>query len=323
MWEQFLQWLAENGTEFINHLLSPLFHGVDLFYALGMYILESSLNIVVQMLTVSPYSGEWGIVYQNIVSSFGTAVSLVGTGVLVLVWMIGFLKNSSDYDHKDTMSTMFFQLARFFVPLALINSYQWIVSIFIQLFNDIIVQLPSSVTNVEVSLGYRELVWEFTDIQTGLDTIFTNGEYIVRTFTDNLGNPITSIINAILVIVIFVLCCSTSIKLIIAGITRMFKLYSIIIMAPLSLALFGSKETENMAVRYLTYLAKFALEAVMILAMIYIFALYRTNLPNLLDDIAPVFDLMPNLSVHLKAILDISILSALISGVDQLTDRIF
>lgn len=247
---------------------------------------EKLIGYCYKTLTVSPFdfgsSGKdkVGIISQLLSKSEATIIG-VGTGLLLLVWVVGVLREGgnliSDRAHPYAIIA---HIVRFFICEGLIAGYMFIVRSIFDLFTlattavigkDATYGLvdPTSTTLQEFFKSCKALDASGLDAKAFLVTLFpTVGLADVLTGNTSLTDALLIDVLAIIYL-IAVIACGIVIFMKVYG--RYFRILVAIVVTPIGVAFFGSSHTEQNARKFLFYLLKQGAEGLVIALDLLIF----------------------------------------------------
>lgn len=216
----------------------------------GYNVWEKCCSITVNYLKVSPVSGggnAWSIVTGSIFSiSMGIAASLS-----ILFFVIGWLNESIDVRNNFSLENMFRFFVRYVITASLIvNSLALVQGVV-----DCSTALVSTVNVSEGSMKADKVENVFNDLQKTMEDDNATG-------TEWLGTGIISMIAGLFGGIVILVC---GVQLILAVLSRLFKMYLCIPFGPVALSSFAGGHTlSQTGISWIRTLFAYALEAVVI-----------------------------------------------------------
>ena len=216
----------------------------------GYSVWEKCCKITTDYLQVSPVSGggnAWAIVTGNLFNiSMGIAASLS-----ILFFVIGWLNESIDVRNNFTLENMF----RFFVRYAITATLIVNSLALVQGTVDCATALVGTVNVSSASVSGQSVKDVFEDLKASLEDEEASG-------TDWLGIGIISMIAGLFGGIVILVC---GVQLILAVLSRLFKLYLCIPFGPVALSSFAGGHTiSQTGISWIRTLLAYALEAVVI-----------------------------------------------------------
>ena len=216
----------------------------------GYNVWEKCCSITVNYLKVSPVSGggnAWSIVTGSIFNiSMGIAASLS-----ILFFVIGWLNESIDVRNNFSLENMFRFFIRYVITASLIvNSLALVQGVV-----DCSTALVTSVDVSEASMKGDKVENVFKDLQKTMEDDDATG-------TEWLGTGIISMIAGLFGGIVILVC---GVQLILAVLSRLFKMYLCIPFGPVALSSFAGGHTlSQTGISWIRTLFAYALEAVVI-----------------------------------------------------------
>ncbi len=256
------------------------------------------MNLIVEFARTNPYSYTvGGNSMMSIVSGVvGDGIKAIATSILVLVWMIGFLRSASRINSPmhDPMEIPM-KLIRLIITEGIIMSYDWIISLIFDLGTAAINAIsPTATYNMELA--------DIDILETG-----------------NIGAQILMWIMglAFCANVLF-----AGIKAALSVFGRLLKIYIVIFLAPIALAFYASERTEQNAMKYLEGVGSLSLQAVVIVLAVTVYTLLATNLD--LSTITIYFSFGESAQIltwFVGQFFLVNLLLAILSASDQISER--
>lgn len=289
---------------------------MELAYELYNWVISN----IITMLSTSPLELGGGTINTIVNSYVGTALTAIATSVLLIVWLIGLARSISSFDSPSGPSTAFFHMFRLFIPLAMISSYLFIGNLVLSTSSGVVSTLSAnaatklnSVYAVTEEGEVLETEAESSQIQILVDEYLDDANIFMSGIAEATGCLI-----AMLYLIITVGCCF---KLITEVFARFFKLYLIVLVAPIGIAFYGSRETQHMASRYIEALIKAGIQGIVIFLCFVIYAAFHTLGDQFftLGSDAPLKNL---LLFILKGLFYMITLTTLVTSAESITDRL-
>lgn len=293
--------------ETIITVLNKLFGPTDLIkYTEGIFNLF--LSTINQVINLSPYTTEYGIkknVWNGLSSALSSPVQVAAQSLLLLLWLIGFLRSSAEWDSagQNPGFRVGAIVARLFIPSAFIANYKFLV--------DIILGLGYKITNSISSSTLASVDW-------------------VKSF--DLGNTNWMAAGSLsmgLVWLVAVCFCGYALvigfKILFTVIGRMLKMYAVILLAPIAFACYGSKYTEHLPKKYLESVLKIVIQGLIIIIDIILYSAITSGKSPIIVQLFGSTDInkLPSpLPAFLIQSLNIFLLYAMITGSETLSERI-
>jgi len=284
--------------EYINGLFSVAIEAaVNGAVSIWNFFMEIAFNI----LTTDPFTIKAGgkTVFQLISTQVGTGIVDVSIALTTLIWMIGFGREAvHSVEPMRNVESMFPVFCRLLIPTFLIAKYK-------------------DITDLILTAG-----------RAAMETI-SPAAPVLKVNVNAYINPdrinATSLLLGLFIAIIFIIVvAATGIKVVLSVFGRFLKIFCVVLIAPIGLAMFSSRNTEMWGMRYLEGLAKISLECVVIALCLQIYAVFMTTVASdgtslLIGDTGGM-GINPFLYFVIQ-ILYVSVLGALISGADQICER--